>query len=198
MYWCDFCTSNFFMTSWTQKKVVLHTICIFLHVHMVAITTKKWIRLIKFGTECTCDAYLCNDKLKFNINFKHNDMGSKIYDHILTLIITIASLFSKQTTHVELGFSSCIFNLVGLDVVIFFLGLWHGLIGTMWFPYKICRTFFWNNLLASSNIIVEDVPCKVVEKIVLILLKWLGGGCHDNGWLVSVFDICTCRCTIFR
>jgi hypothetical protein len=32
------------------RKVVLHTFGIFFHVKMVAITTKKWIRLIKLRT----------------------------------------------------------------------------------------------------------------------------------------------------
>jgi len=66
---------QFYHDKLDKKKIVLHILGIFLHVHTVAITTKKWIRLIKFIIECTCDAYLCNDKLKFNTDLKHNDMG---------------------------------------------------------------------------------------------------------------------------
>ncbi len=156
---------QFYHDKLDKKKIVLHILGIFLHVHTVAITTKKWIRLIKFIIECTCDAYLCNDKLKFNTDLKHNDMGSKMYDHILTSIDIIASLLWKQTTHVELGFSLSMFNLVGLDVVIFFPRLWHGLIGIVWFPCKFGECFFEATLLASSKIIVGDVPCKLVEKL---------------------------------
>jgi hypothetical protein len=39
------------------------------------------------------------------------------------------------------------------------------LIGIVWFPCKFGECFFEATLLASSKIIVGDVPCKLVEKL---------------------------------